>query len=246
MNEPSDIQTLTEKIEELTREKQHVLSIISHDLRSPLNRIFALIRLTQMVGDNLTEEQKDYLEKMHLIVADGLAMMRNLVDYRNLEYRDIDIMVESINVGDQIETIVKNFRSVTVKKNIKLEGVREKELIITSDKQCVGRILDNLIGNAIKFSGSGTTVRINTASIANDRFKIEVKDEAPGFVEEDAPKIFQKFQKLSARPTAGESTTGLGLFIAQSMAGKIGGKIFYSAGQDRGSVFTVDLPKKFG
>lgn len=246
MDETPDIQTLTEKIDELTREKQHVLSIISHDLRSPLNRIFALIRLTQMVGDNLTEEQKDYLEKMHLIVADGLAMMRNLVDYRNLEYRDIDIMVESINVGDQIETSIKNFKSVAVKKNISFGGVREKDLILTSDKQCVGRIIDNLIGNAIKFSDPGTTVSINTESISNDRFKIEVKDEASGFVEEEIPKIFQKFQKLSARPTAGESTTGLGLYIAQSMAGKIGGKISYSAREGGGSVFTADLPKKFG
>ncbi len=246
MDDPSEIQTLTEKIDELTREKQHVLSIISHDLRSPLNRIFALIRLTQMVGDNLTEEQKDYLDKMHLIVADGLAMMQNLVDYRNLEYRGIDIMIESVNVGDLIETTIKNFKSIAVKKNISFGGTREKDLIITSDKQCVGRVIDNLIGNAIKFSGPGTTVCINTESIPNNRFKIEVKDEAPGFIAEEILKIFQKFQKLSARPTAGESTTGLGLFIAQSMAGKIGGKIFYSARERGGSAFTVDLSKKVG
>src|SRR6478752_3661657 len=114
MNDLSDIDNLIKQVDDLTREQQKVLSIVSHDLRSPLNRVFALTQLIQMNATNLTAEQKDYLEKIHLTVADGLAMMRNLVDYRNLEYRDTELHPETLNAGDLVESCVKNFTSIAL------------------------------------------------------------------------------------------------------------------------------------
>ena len=234
--------TLSQKVEELTRENKHVLSIVSHDLRSPLNRIFALIQLVQMGGDNLSPEQNDYLEKMHLIVADGLAMMRNLVDYRNIEYRTIDLHPETLNISELITRTIKNFSSIAAKKNIQLLATYENDLVITTDKLCIERVLDNLIANGLKFSPPGKKITIR-AIIESDILKISVQDEVGGFLPEEQPKIFQKFQKLSARPTAGESSTGLGLFVAQSMANKIGGNISFSIIEKQGSIFSVEIPK---
>jgi signal transduction histidine kinase len=77
----------------------------------------------------------------------------------------------------------------------------------------------------------------------DDALKIEVHDEARGFLSDELPKLFHKFQRHSARPTAGESSTGIGLFIAQSMAEKIGGKIMCTTTEGIGSVFSVELPK---
>jgi signal transduction histidine kinase len=234
--------SLKQKVEELMREKQHVLSIVSHDLRSPLNRIFALIQLVQMSADNLTAEQTDFLEKMHLIVADGLAMMRNLVDYRNLEYRTIDLHPESINVGDVITSATKSFKAIAAKKNLNIECSCENNLIVTTDKQCLGRVIDNLLANALKFSSPGKKIHVRATQSAN-RISVEVQDDAGGFLESERNQIFQKFQKLSARPTAGESSTGLGLFVAQSMAEKIGSKITCSTTERVGSVFSFELSK---
>jgi len=76
----SDVDSLIRQIEELNREKRELISLVSHDLRSPLNRAFALSELLLMDQESLTEFQKDYLEKMRLVIADGLTMMRNLVD----------------------------------------------------------------------------------------------------------------------------------------------------------------------
>src|SRR6185436_20320192 len=118
MNDLSDIDSLLQQVKDLTVEQQQVLSIISHDLRSPLNRVFALTQLIQMNATNLTAEQKDYLEKIHLTIADGLAMMRNLVDFRNLEYRTIELHPETFNAGDLVESCVKNFTSIALKKDI--------------------------------------------------------------------------------------------------------------------------------
>lgn len=243
MNDPSDIDTLSKQVEELMREQRHVLSIISHDLRSPLNRVFALAQLIQMNATNLTTEQRDLLEKIHLTIADGLAMMRNLVDYRNLEYRTIELHPETFSADDLVESCIKNFAAITTKKNIELEVACESNLIVTTDKQCLTRVIDNLLSNALKFSPPGKKIMVRAETLFIRHLKIEIQDEAGGFSKDEMPKLFQKFQKLSARPTAGESSTGLGLFIAQSMIEKIGGKVNCTSTEGGGSIFSVEVPK---
>jgi len=236
------IAELEKKVEDLVLEKQRVISIVSHDLRSPLNRLFALIQLMQMDINGLSDQQKDYLEKMHLVIADGLSMMRNLVDYRNLEYRAIDTRIEPVNITEFVRTSVKNFKSIAEKKGIELLEEYENNLTINTDKQCVHRVLDNILSNALKFSSAGKKVWVRLSSMPSHQIKIEIQDEARGFLANDLTKLFQKFQKLAARPTAGESSTGLGLFVAKSMAEKINGKISCKSTEGVGSVFSVVLP----
>src|SRR5689334_18954553 len=91
-------ESLHKKIDELEREKQQIISLVSHDIKAPLNRIFALVQLMQMDNENLTDEQRSFLDKMHLVVADGLGLIRNLVDYRNLEYRKSELLIEKVNL----------------------------------------------------------------------------------------------------------------------------------------------------
>jgi signal transduction histidine kinase len=243
MNDLSDIDSLLQQVNDLTRDQQQVLSIISHDLRSPLNRVFALVQLIQMNATNLTAEQKDYLEKIHLTIADGLAMMRNLVDYRNLEYRTIELHPETFNATELVESCVKSINNIAVKKDIALTVACEPTLHVTTDKQCLTRVIDSLLANAVKFSSRGKKIIVRADTLYINHLKIEVEDEANGIAQEDLPKLFQKFQKLSNLPTAGESATGLGLFIAQSMAEKIGGKIKCNTTAGVGSIFSVELPK---
>lgn len=236
------IAELEKKVEELALEKQRVISIVSHDLRSPLNRLFALIQLMQMDIQGLSDQQKDYLEKMHLVIADGLTMMRNLVDYRNLEYRVIETRIEPINITDLVKALVKSSHAIAEKKRIELHLNFENGLIIHTDKQCAHRVLDNILSNAIKFSAPEKKVWVRLSSLTSQQVKVEIEDEARGFLPEELVKLFQKFQKLNARPTAGESSTGLGLFVAKSMADKINGEISCRTTAGVGSVFTVVLP----
>ena len=80
-------------LQELNIEKQQIIGVVSHDLKGPFNRIFALMQLITMSSENLTADQKEYLGKIHQIVADGLSMVRNLLDNRKLEDRGIDMRV---------------------------------------------------------------------------------------------------------------------------------------------------------
>jgi signal transduction histidine kinase len=236
------IALLQRQVDDLNREKQQIISLVSHDIKAPLNRVFALIQLFQMEGDNLSEDQRDYLSKMHLVVADGLNMIRNLVDYRNLEYRRIEIIPEELDLVQVVRLVVQNFSTLANIKKIKLVFKSPESLPIKTDNHCIVRSVENLIANGLKFSQEGKRVIIQLSS-TDKGAKISVQDEARGFTNDDLEKMYGKFQKLSALPTAGESATGLGLLIVKLMLGKIKGEIQCETTQGVGSVFIITLPK---
>ena len=179
-NTSSDVDSLIRQIEALNREKQELISLVSHDLRSPLNRAFALSELLLMDQEGLTEFQKDYLGKMRLVIADGLSMMRNLVDYRNLEFKSIDIRVEKINAREFLDRLIRDFQPIADKKEIIIQTTHtDQDLLIASDKQCLDRILGNLISNALKFSKPGKKVLIRTKR-SEQTILIEIEDEMGG------------------------------------------------------------------
>lgn len=241
----SDVDSLIRQIEALNHEKQQLISLVSHDLRSPLNRAFALSELLLMDQESLTDFQKDYLEKMRLVIADGIAMMRNLVDYRNLEFRSIDIMPQNINVREFLDKLIREFMSTAAKKEIIIQTTHtDQDLFIASDKQCLDRILNNLLSNALKFSKPGKKILIRTTKKSDQAVQVEIEDEIGGFSSEEQKTLFTKFKKYKAKPTGNESSTGLGLFVAHAMAERIGGTIVCRTVESIGSTFIVTLPVK--
>lgn len=231
---------LKERLESLSAENQKLLSLISHDIKGPLNRVFALMQLLQMDSENFSPDQNELLQKMHLVVADGMAMLRNLVDYRNLEYKDIELMPERINLHTLLNTAIHHAHPIAERKKIRIEKNFEDTEEITADRQSLLRIADNLLSNAIKFSTPDKTVSIilrNTNPI-----EISLHDQAQGFTPADLEKMYGKFTPLSARPTGGESTTGLGLYIAKKMAEKNGWALSVKTTEGIGSTFTLLLP----
>lgn len=242
-DEEDRIKSLKKTIADINREKQQIISVVSHDLKSPLNRIFALMQLLSMDKSNLTQDQKHYLDLIHQVTADGLSMIRNLVDYRNLEYRGIDIKPEEIDLSDFVRTTVRNFVSLADKKNISIELDTPENVCITVDNQCLGRIMDGLLSNAIKFSAEGKKIIVQVKD-HEANVSVSVTDEARGFTAEDKLLLFNKFIKLKTKPTAGESSTGLGLFIVKSLLDQIGGTIQCDTIEGIGSTFTIRLPKQ--
>jgi len=236
------IKLLEKTIEEINKEKQQIISIVSHDIKAPLNRIFALVQLLHMDQSNLTSDQRQYLDKIHQVVADGLSMIRNLVDYRDLEYRAIETHSEEIDITALVNAAARNYEPLAEKKNISITVSADENVFLTTDRQCLGRVLDALLSNAIKFSKEGKHVWVSLKGAA-DRVEITIKDEARGFTSEDKNRLFHKFQKLSAKPTSGESSTGLGLFIAKKMLDTIQGQIQCDTQEGIGSTFTITLPK---
>lgn len=239
--EENETESLRHKLEELDREKQQIISLVSHDIKAPLNRVFALVQLMLLEDSNLTEEQHGYLDKMHLVVADGLGLIRNLVDYRNLEYKRIELLIEQVNLTQLVQQTIKNFQAVAAKKRIEIEADIQQDVSVKADHYSITRVFENLLSNAIKFSPEEKKIRIRAGERQALVF-FSVQDEGPGFTSDDLKKMFKKFHKLSALPTAGESATGLGLFLVKSMTEKIHGEVVCVTEKDLGSTFTVTIP----
>jgi signal transduction histidine kinase len=123
--------------------------------------------------------------------------------------------------------------------HLNIRQVESEEVSLDADY--VGRILDNLITNAIKFSPKDTAVDISAVK-ENGQLKISIKDHGQGFSERDKAQLFQKFKKLSARPTAGESSNGLGLAIVKTLVDRLSGSIDLISDKGKGSQFIVKLP----
>lgn len=229
-------------LNELNAEKQQVISVVSHDLKGPFNRIFALMQLITLSGDNLTEDQKEYLGKIHQIVADGLSMIRNLLDNRRLDEKGIELMPEKVNVSILISLLVKNYRILGEKKKIQVLLEAPGQINIVADKLYLTRAIENLISNALKFSPPESTIRVSVNE-KQEWVEIGVKDEGPGISREDQKKLFQKYNRLSARPTGGESSTGLGLYIMKTIIDKMNGEIVCESEEGKGANFIVRLRK---
>lgn len=227
----------------LNEEKNTLISVVSHDLKAPLNRIFALANLLYLSSDNLREEQKDYLEKMNQVVRDGLDLIRNLLDIRAIEFKGIEMKFEEIDLKKILQQMVKSYKSATEQKKQSIQFVctQSEPLIIESDRLYINRIIDNLLSNATKFSNTGGEIRVEL-SREDQGVVIRIIDSGPGIRKEERENLFKKYQVLSARPTAGESSTGLGLSITKSLVEMLDGSINYEDNPGGGSIFVVKLP----
>jgi signal transduction histidine kinase len=230
-----------ENLEELHREKDGLIGIVAHDLRSPLTRIKGLSTLVELSG-SLNYEQKDMLGKISKVCEDGNGLIRDLLVINQYESADM-LALSSIEINHFIYSMLANYTHVLQTKDLTINfdfQTREEQFMVTDDSY-LARILDNLLTNAIKFSPKGKSIFIDITSIQNF-IKITIKDEGPGFNVEDLPHLFKKFKKLSARPTAGENSTGLGLSIVKLLVEKLKGTVVVESAPGTGATFIITLP----
>jgi len=235
-----ELKAQNQKQAQLNHEKKQLILLVSHDLKGPFNRIFALTQLLEMTG-TYSDEQREYINKMYSIVGDGLNMVRNVVDVRKMEDKGLDPYPEQLNLPSVILPIIKQFNVLADKKNIKIDYKSPEKVEMTTDKNYVCRVMENLLSNALKFSEPGKQVAV-TIDPNGSQVKISVADQGPGLSEQDLAGLYQKFTKLTPRPTAGESSQGLGLSIVKTLSECLGGDVDCKSELEKGSTFTVTLP----
>jgi signal transduction histidine kinase len=148
----------------------------------------------------------------------------------------------NFDINELVLSVIKSFELAAVKKNQKMVyEILSFPVNITSDRLKIKEVIENLISNAIKYSEENK--RISVVVKKNEDFiEIMVTDQGPGFSESDLKKIFGKFQRLSARPTGDESSSGLGLFITKTIVDNLKGSIDLESEPGKGSTFRVKLP----
>ncbi len=235
-----ELEKRSNKLIDLSEEKDSFINVVAHDLKSPLNNIIGLANLIKING-NLNEEQYHYLNMLDQVTLEAKNLISNLLDINKLESGNIEETFEKFEMSEVVEKEINYFRKDAQEKNIILEKLCTGEGIIENNKEFIQRILTNLISNAIKFSPEHTKITVSCTYHQN-KMILSVKDQGPGISEEEQKNLFKKFQKLSSRPTGGESSTGLGLAIVKLMVDKLKGKIEVRSKLKEGTEFIITFP----
>ncbi|WP_109832710.1 hybrid sensor histidine kinase/response regulator [Reichenbachiella versicolor] len=230
-------------LEDLNREKDGVLSVVAHDLRTPLSNIFSLSTLIELDG-NLNSEQQGYIIQMKDVVHRGTALIQDLLDVNSARNGEVKLKLVDLPIEEFIKAWKISFKTQLQHKSQSLKVViKLVDKIMTTDKTMLARVLDNLMTNAMKFSVAGAKMYLDiTQEEKNILFAL--KDEGPGISQEDQKKMFKPFKRLSATPTAGEHTNGLGLSIVKTLTEKLQGDIQLESELGVGTTFFIRLPVK--
>ncbi|WP_296622811.1 sensor histidine kinase [Marivirga sp.] len=235
-------QELVHNNDELKRihdEKNGLIHVLAHDLKSPLNNNKGLIQLIKM-PENLTKEQQEYLNKLEKSNGQGVQLIEDLLQLYRIESQQKS-EVKKVNIQSYFEELIQKHEDAAKIKNIKIEkNIEAIDKAFHTDSDKLQRIMDNLISNALKFSYEDSTVYVKATQEGN-KLQIEVKDEGMGILKEEQPKLFHKFQKMSNKPTAGESTSGLGLSIVKTLVEQLEGNIEFESVRGEGTSFRVVL-----
>jgi signal transduction histidine kinase len=170
------------------------------------------------------------------------AMVDALISDAMSDALDISIRLQTIDLVALVDRVVEANRPLAERKDQVLEVLKPEALVTTGDPDRLQEAVDNLVSNAVKYGPIGSAITI-AVEARGDRNAVAVRDTGPGLSPEDIARLFGRFQRLSAKPTAGESSTGLGLSIAKRIVELHGGSIeTESGGPGQGATFTILLP----
>ncbi|NQV00903.1 MAG: HAMP domain-containing histidine kinase [Parcubacteria group bacterium] len=233
-----------EKLAQANRMKSEFVSIVSHQLRTPLTSIKWTLNLMMLKEkDSLTKEQ---LEKLITIKESNQRMVNlvnDLLNISRIEQGQLNLKPEKISLEKTIQDLIKEYSALAKASNIEFSLKSEFLPLVLIDKQGIELILRNLIDNAVRYTKGKGLIKIKLIK-KNNSVRCEIQDSGVGIPNKDKRKIFQKFfrsQNIMKYQTQG---TGLGLFIAKSVINASKGSIGFQSQENKGSTFWFELPIK--
>lgn len=240
----AELSRLNEELLQANRMQDELQRIAVHDLKNPLQAIMGAAELIRRQGREAAAGGM-LAEKITLASRRMLTLINEMLEISRFERGDIKLELQEIDMGELLVLAAEGFAEPMRQKEQRLERQVEPGCRVMGDLEWLKEVFDNLISNAVKFSPRGGVITIQ-ASRAGAAALAAVRDQGPGLTGEDQRNLFKKFQRLSARPTGGESSTGLGLSIAELLVRKHGGRIWAENGPRGGSVFFVEFPASAG
>jgi signal transduction histidine kinase len=246
-NQQRTNQKITEQKEEIERknkdlislneEKNNLISIVAHDLKSPVNQIKGMISLVKMTC-KVDDESATYFDMMEQSSVRLSDMINKILNVEAIEATQLNVILEPVNLSDVVKANVNRSVVEVSRKQIQIQTSLSENVMVNSDLRYTDQVIDNLLSNAIKFSPPGKNIYI-TITHHDAAVVCEIRDEGPGVSESDKKKLFKKYQKLSATPTSNESSTGLGLSIVKKFVDAMGGEIWCESEPEKGASFFV-------
>ncbi len=240
LHQKKQIETKNTELLELNKEKNHLIGIIAHDLRNPLTSALTIGSILKS-DDQLTEEQMEYTNHILNAMNRMNDMVSRILDIKAIEGKSLELDLQKTNLAEVLNEVHVNFKDTLETKQlefqVKLEHPRPFALV---DRSYLIQIFENLISNAIKFSPPQRTIQVGFKKV-NGFIITAIEDQGPGLTEEDMQSIFQRYKTLSARPTAGEQSIGLGLSIVKKYVEAMNGCVWCESEPGAGAIFKVQF-----
>jgi len=234
-------------LKQLATLKDEFVQFASHDLKKPL--IVLLDILSELkpqipVGATISSENVEYIDLIEKTAQNMQSVVENFLDTKQLDSGKSELDYQPIHLNTLIRKTLDANRTYAKQKGIKLLEQLNPDLpAIEADVFRISQVLENLIGNAMKFSAENTCTVIQTHS-DGDYVYAEIIDEGPGINEDDRKKLFKKNAELSNKPTGNESSSGIGLSLSKQMIDLHQGHIGATQNEDKGTTFWFSLPIK--
>jgi signal transduction histidine kinase len=230
-------------LERLNEQKNRMLGMAAHDLRTPLGVIQSYSEfLADEAGEALNADQREFVAVIKATSEFMLRMVTDILDVATIEAGRLRLDRAPTDLAHLIRHNITLNRVLAARKGITVDLDPIPALpLIAVDAGKIEQVLNNLVSNAVKFSSRGSAVRVRLTESAGF-VTVAVSDQGPGIPAEDLSKLFKPFGTASVRGTAGEQSTGLGLAIVRNIVEGHGGRIWLDSEVGRGSTFFFSLP----
>jgi signal transduction histidine kinase len=235
-----EMQKRSEELEQLNEVKDKFFSIISHDLRSPINALAGLMDLLDK-GAITPEELPVAVKELKSRFNHTRALMNNLLDWTVLQMDKMHLQASNVPLKKIVDENIELLGSIQ-NKHVNMINRVPETTIGYADSNTINLVIRNLITNAIKFTNDGGEIVV-AAEEKGKEIVMSVKDNGIGMTADIQKKLFDKVNPYSTRGTANEKGTGLGLILCKEFVEKNGGRIWVEGNVDKGSTFWFTLPK---
>lgn len=239
-----EIKYKNEQLLKLNSEKDKFFSIIAHDLKSPFQGLIGYSQILSEEFETLTEEEKkDSIKSIFDLSKNTFDLLDNLLVWSRIQTGKMIYDPDRFNIFKELLPTIELLIHVAKKKDINIDFIIDKRIIVLADKNMLSTVVRNLISNAIKFTNPGGRI-IVSAERVNKYLEISISDNGVGIQERVIDNLFKIDQNVSTNGTAQEEGTGLGLILCKEMIQMHGGKIWVESKVGKGSKFTFSIPDK--
>jgi signal transduction histidine kinase len=237
-----ELRRLTKELQQLVESKNKLFHIVSHDLRSPYNGILAFSQMLVEEAETLSREEIQEFSQTVLTSAEQfMHLIDNLLQCTRFELGTLDYQPHNIAIDTVVQNVLTLLKGNAMQKNVELVYESHPEAEVVADSTMFHSILQNLIGNAIKFTPTNGRVTVQESEQGN-RVRISVIDTGVGVSPEKLPHLLDSLVVQSTVGTAGEKGTGLGLALCKDLVEKHGGRLWVDSVVGQGTSFHFTLP----
>ena len=237
------LKTARDQLKQLAEDKDELLGILAHDLK---NYLGGINMSAELMGGQIERYKDDRITKLvNNMIRSSASAMAFVKEFLANSTADHGLTLKStpVDLKDIAIAVVEQYQEAAKRKDIIIQtDFPAEDIRVLADLSALDQVLDNLVSNALKFSPPDKQIYV-TLRLVGNHAECVVRDEGPGFSAEDKTRMFRRYGRLSARPTGGEPSTGLGLSIVRKLVLGMGGELLFESNPNEGAIFTIRLPR---